>query len=265
MSKTIDFVAMVALLAACGAAPPEVPGEHGLAADMVTTARRFLSSLTPAQREAALFDAAAEDRLAWHFIPKARPGIALRDLDDAQRALAYAFLATALGRSGFAKATGVMALEEVLRRVEQGAGPFVRDPGAYHLSVFGTPLLDATWGWRLEGHYLSLNLTLIDGTRVVHAPAFFGAAPARVTEGTSAIYAVGREEDLGFRLIQEAWGTTSGRRRSTPNRLRTTFSGCPARRSTSCLVLRRRAWRRRSARPGSAPVEPGARHAAASS
>src|SRR5215510_5697940 len=137
--------------------------------------------------------------MRWHYVPKPRPGIALRELDDAQRALAYGFLSTALSRRGFVKASGIMALDEVLRRREHST---VRDAGAYFVSVFGEPSTSATWGFRLEGHHLSLNLTLVDGVRPVEAPAFFGASPSRVGSGYLADTRVlGREEDLGFQLL----------------------------------------------------------------
>src|SRR5215831_12833259 len=109
-----------------------VPAEPALSADMAEAARRFLSSLTPAQRARAVFPVAGDERLRWHYVPQPRPGIALKELDDAQRALAYGFLNTALSRRGFVKATGIMALDQVLRRRD---GSSIRDPGAYFLSV----------------------------------------------------------------------------------------------------------------------------------
>lgn len=166
---------------------------------MAESARRFLSALTPAQRARVVFAVTADDRLNWHYVPRSRPGIAFKELNDAQRALAYGFLSTALSRRGFLKTTGIMALDEVLR---QRSGSPVRDAGAYFLTVFGEPSTSATWGFRVEGHHLSLNLTLVGGVRAVEAPAFLGANPARVGTGFLADTRVlGREEDLGFQLF----------------------------------------------------------------
>ena len=176
------------------------PEEALLCGDMMEAARRFLSALTPAQRQRARFAIDDAERQRWHYIPKSRRGIALGALDAAPRHLAYAFLSTALSRQGFKKAMGIMALEEVLRRREHG-GP-ARDPGAYYLSIFGEPSRSATWGWRLEGHHLSLNLTLVDGVHALEAPAFFGAAPTRVAGGfLGGMRVLGAEEDLGFSLL----------------------------------------------------------------
>jgi glyoxylase-like metal-dependent hydrolase (beta-lactamase superfamily II) len=177
-----------------------VTGEIALAVDMAETARRLLTVLTPAQRARAVFPFTADERLRWHYVPMPRRGIALGDLDPAQRHLAYGFLSTALGRRGYVKASAIMALEEVLRRRAPGSG--LRDPGAYFLTVFGEPSSTASWGWRLEGHHLSVNLTLVNGIRPVEAPVFLGASPARVGRGLLAdTRTLGREEDLGFRLL----------------------------------------------------------------
>jgi hypothetical protein len=193
----IGGIAVTAALAQ--RAPGPVTTEVALAADMAEAARRWVSSLTPAQRPRATFAFTADDRLRWHYVPKSRPGIALKELDDAQRSLAYGLIGTALSRRGLVKASTIMALEEVLRRRERNAG---RDPGAYFLSVFGEPSTSASWGLRLEGHHLSLNLTLVDGARVVEAPMFFGANPSQIGSGLLADTRVlGREEDLGFRLL----------------------------------------------------------------
>lgn len=209
MFKRFPPVMVVVLLVGIAAAvalaqrgPSALTAEIHLSADMAEAARRLLSALTPAQRTRAVFPVAADERLRWHYVPQPRPGIAFKELTDTQRALAFGLLGTALGRRGFVKASSIMALEEVLRRRETST---VRDPGAYFLSVFGEPSTSSTWGFRIEGHHLSLNLTLVDGVRPVEGPAFFGAAPSRVDSGVLADAhtpgrVLGHEEDLGFRL-----------------------------------------------------------------
>jgi glyoxylase-like metal-dependent hydrolase (beta-lactamase superfamily II) len=179
-----------------------ITDEVRLAADMAEAARRFLSALTPDQRRRVLLPFGARERLAWDYIPKERLGVSLGELGDAQQRLAGGFIATALSRRGLLEASAIMALEEVLRR--QGARDFVRDPGAYFVSVFGEPSASATWGWRLEGHHLSINLTLVDGVHPVAAPMFLGAAPARIERGGDLLAetrVLGAEEDRGLRLL----------------------------------------------------------------
>jgi hypothetical protein len=75
-----------------------------------------------------------------------------------------------------------MSLESILRGLEKG-GRLVRNPEWYFFTIFGTPSKTGKWGWRVEGHHLSLNFT-IDGGKVLAAtPAFFGANPATVMQG----------------------------------------------------------------------------------
>ncbi|HKE16374.1 MAG TPA: DUF3500 domain-containing protein, partial [Kofleriaceae bacterium] len=176
-----------------------------LALDMAEAAGRFLSGLPPEQRRRALFPFGAGERMAWHYIPKARRGVSLGELGDAQRQLAEGLVVTALSRRGFLKASAIMSLEEVLRR--RGESSLVRDPRAYFVSVFGEPSASATWGWRFEGHHLSINLTLVGGVHPVAGPAFLGAAPARVGGGAGAgdflrdARVLGAEEERGLRLL----------------------------------------------------------------
>jgi len=185
---------------ACHARAADRPSN--LATDMADAARRFLAALPADQRTRARFDFADAERVNWHYIPRERRGVPLGELAVAQRQLANGFLATALGRRGLLKATSIMALEEVLRERELGSGSFVRDPGAYYLSVFGEPSTTATWGWRLEGHHLSLNLTLVAGWIPIAAPTFLGASPSPATTGILAgTDVLGREEALGFALV----------------------------------------------------------------
>jgi hypothetical protein len=85
--------------------------------------------------------------------------------------------------------------------MENGTGP-VRDPDRYFFSVFGEPSDTGTWGYRVEGHHVSQNFTIVNG-KVQVAPSFFGANPAEVREGPrKGLRVLGREEDLGRAFIQ---------------------------------------------------------------
>jgi hypothetical protein len=75
-----------------------------------------------------------------------------------------------------------MQLENILRETEQGRGP-TRDPEGYRFSVFGTPSVKDTWGWRVEFHHISLHFSVVNGTAVSSTPSFAGANPAEVKDG----------------------------------------------------------------------------------
>jgi hypothetical protein len=175
------------------------------AAEMASAARTFLAGLTLEQRTKATMKFEDQERMRWHYIPESmwpRKGIPFRDLDAAQRQLAHAFLSTGLSHRGYLKATTIMSLEAILKELEQGKGP-VRDSDLYFFSIFGEPSESQTWGWRVEGHHLSLNFTVAHGQLVAAAPTFFGSNPAEVKTGPrQGLRVLGREEDLARELLE---------------------------------------------------------------
>jgi len=171
---------LLALFAAPGLAPGARADETGSA--MADAARRFVTALDEGQAGRAAFSFDSPERLNWHWIPRPRKGLPIKDLKPDQRALAFGLLDTGLSTKGAIRATTIMSLEEMLRVDEHGTGP-LRDSELYFVSVFGTPGDEAGWGWRIEGHHLALNYTL-KGDKVVSAtPFMFGSNPAEVKKG----------------------------------------------------------------------------------
>jgi hypothetical protein len=169
---------------------------------MAVAADRFLDSLSKDQAEKAVFAFDAPERLNWHFIPRERLGIPLKELTPEQRSLAFGLVSTGVGGGGYLKATTIMSLEQVLKELEQGKGP-VRDPERYFLTIFGTPSDQGKWGWRVEGHHLSLNFALENGKIVAATPSFFGANPAEVRQGPrQGVRTLADREDTALRLVQ---------------------------------------------------------------
>lgn len=169
---------------------------------MATAAGRLIASLDKAQAEKALFPFDSPERLNWHFIPRERKGLPIKEMTPAQRALTFGLLQSGLGASGYLRATTIMSLEQILLDLEKGSGP-VRDPERYFVTVFGKPSGRGKWGWRVEGHHLSLNFTLDDGKIVSASPAFFGANPAEVRRGPrEGLRTLGDIEDRALRLVQ---------------------------------------------------------------
>jgi hypothetical protein len=167
---------------------------------MTEAANRFLASLTPEQRAKATFQFDDAERANWFFIPIERKGLPLREMAPFQRHLASALLSAGLSQAGYMKAVTIMSLEDVLRILEKDSGER-RNPEKYYFSIFGTPSDAGTWGYRVEGHHLSQNYTVVNG-RVVDAPSFFGSNPAEVRVGPRAgLRVLAAEEDLGRDLI----------------------------------------------------------------
>lgn len=171
-------------------------------ARMTVAADRFLDTLSQAQKAKAVYTFDSPERLNWHFIPRGRKGLPIKELSSEQRALAFGLVQSGLGGGGFLKATTIMSLEQVLRDLEKGSGP-VRDPELYYLTIFGDPAGAARWGWRVEGHHLSLNFVIEAGKIVSATPAFMGANQAEVRQGPrQGLRTLAEREDRALRLLQ---------------------------------------------------------------
>jgi hypothetical protein len=188
---------VLSILALSAETPVPPPGET-----MVRAANDFLNSLGPEQRIKGAFEFENDLRFRWEFLPAAdvpRQGIAIEDLNENQRKLAHIFLQTGLSQKGYLKATMIFELENVLREIE---GPRRRNPERYYFSIFGKPSIRAPWGWRVEGHHLSLNFTVVSGTMIASAPRFMGANPAEVRDGPhKGLRVLVSEEDLARELM----------------------------------------------------------------
>ena len=183
----------------------EVRGHDPVAEQMARAAETFLASLNAEQKEKATFEFKSAERENWHFVPRARKGLPLKEMTGGQRPLAHALLNSGLSHKGYFKATTIMTLEQILHEIEQGRGN-VRDPEQYFFSIFGKPDGHGTWGWRVEGHHLSLNFTIVEGVPTA-TPSFMGTNPAEVRQGPrKGLRVLATEEDLGRKLVKSLSG-----------------------------------------------------------
>ena len=149
---------------------------------MAAIADDFLAALDRQGRGCAQLPFTDEDeRTRWFYTPVLRAGLPLRDMDPAQQRLAHRLLALGLSAPGYVTASTIIGLENTLDAEEgfvrdwyEGRG---RDPQMYYLSVFGDPGAPR-WGWRFEGHHVSVHYTIVDGVIATPTPLFFGADPA---------------------------------------------------------------------------------------
>jgi hypothetical protein len=148
------------------------------AQNMRQAAERLLAAVPEATRAKISKPFDDPDRLDWHYTPRSRNGAALKEMDAKARDAVHALLKTALSAEGYRKATNILELELILKEME--AFGLMRDPERYHLTVYGKPDAKAAWGWRFEGHHLSLNFTLAGDRATADTPSFFGANPAKV-------------------------------------------------------------------------------------
>lgn len=165
----------------------------------VAPAKKFLSSIDAKTRSKVMFGYDNDERYNWNFVPASRRGASLHDLNDQQQKLLQELLLVFLSEQGYTKATTVLKWEAILREVEgRKDGDTYRDPKNYFVSFFGEPADKSLWGWRFEGHHLSLNFTYFNGVVESSTPSFMGANPAVAPSGARNLQ---EETDLAFALL----------------------------------------------------------------
>ena len=170
--------------------------------DMAGLASNLLETLDDAQRRTAQWPFDDAERFNWHYVPRARAGVPIEAMGAQAKAAVQDLLRHALSEVGYRKATDIMALEEPLGLIENHRRHY-RHPENYSVTIFGEPGR-LPWGWRIEGHHLSLNFTAVTEELFGVTPSFWGANPARVPEGypMAGHRALGRETDLSYQLIR---------------------------------------------------------------
>ncbi len=178
----------------------------------------FIDSLTPLQQKRALLQFDDTARIKWNNLPvglRARAGISIGSMNDRQRQLIHRILSASLSSQGYLKATSIMHLDNLInmyydslyqRKVfDDKVYQFLKDlkwsTQNYYFAIFGNPKTDDSWGYKLEGHHLSLNFTFHQKTLSI-TPMFVGTDPAEMLLSEYAGWRVlGQEEDLGIKLL----------------------------------------------------------------
>jgi len=175
-------------------------------------------SFDPIQKRNGALSFQDTARLKWNNLPvglRARSGTPLASMSDDQRKLVHRILSASLSSQGYLKSTSIIHLDELLNTYYKGlynkkeitdtVYSFIQglqwSPGNYFFAFFGSPS-ENTWGYKLEGHHLSVNFTFT-GNQVAVTPFFMGTDPAEYPESDYAgLRVLGQEEDLGIRLVK---------------------------------------------------------------
>lgn len=209
MNKVVATVFLAGMLlagiesnAAGKARPRDVPIEA-----MRSAALEFLESLSPEQREQAVFAIDDKERRAWSNLPATmfkREGISFKEMSTKQRRHAHYMLQSTLSSQGYLKSSAIMHLDEILKGLVKlpPDEPAMFGHDLYWISMFGNPAADPAWGWQLDGHHLALNISVV-GDEVAVRPAFMGSDPATILDGTFAGWNVlVAEDENGKRLFE---------------------------------------------------------------
>lgn len=177
----------------------------GPGAAMRERAVTLLNTLNADQRAAATFPFGSDTRIGWNFMLASRraPGLALEQMTAPQKDAALDLLATGTSQTGLEKAMNIMLQQDILRD-EWGKGSPDRNRERFSIMIFGTPSATDPWGWRWEGHHLSLSFTL-EGDQVISTtPSAFSSEPNTVPSGPyEGLVVLKEEETLGRALFTD--------------------------------------------------------------
>jgi hypothetical protein len=162
-------------------------------------AQAFLSSLDREQHRQTVLPFEDDYRTLWRYTPQTRRGIAWSAMTPEQSQRAHDLIKATLSDMGYHRTQAVRTIEQVLSGIENSTR---RDKDNYVFTFFGAPSEKAKWGWRYEGHHISLNFTY-EGNRLVSStPQFFGSNPAEVPSGEhKGTRILAKEEDLAIQFL----------------------------------------------------------------
>jgi hypothetical protein len=195
--KMLRLLFALGLVVAAGVASVAEQDESSTTT-MTAAAQKFLEKLSAEQRAKATFAFESEERFNFQFMRDRAEnsrykGLPLEEMTAEQRKAAMDLLKAGTSPTGYDQATAIMSLDTLFPELVKKGGP-VRNPHWYFFTVFGKPAATGKWGWRVQGHHLSLNYTLENGKLIAVTPVFFGAEPVEVKRGPR----------KGFRLFVEA-------------------------------------------------------------
>jgi hypothetical protein len=177
--------------------------DEKLAKQMSVAATTFLKSLSVEQLTETKLPYDDPARFDWNFTPRKRKGITFKTMSAEQRKSAMDMVKLVLSQEGYTNAEQIIDLENVLRVVEtRPANDTYRDPENFAFLIFGEPGTDP-WGWRVEGHHLSLHFSSSKG-EVTYTPSFMGSNPGNVLADVpqKGLRILKDEEDFAFELLQ---------------------------------------------------------------
>lgn len=205
LALLMTLVVVVAMLSMAGAfddvkVPPDAIDSPEIAQEMAIAAQRFIDALGPKNQASYLFQDA--ERGNFHFFPVSRRGVSMKKLNEGQRHLGLSLMSAGLSHIGNQKALTIMSLGDYLKETDKTPN-IHRDSDQYHFTIFGNPSPTGTWGYRVEGFHLSLNVTVVKGRWISVTPSFFGAIPAIIPDGPrKGLQVLEQETELGRALAK---------------------------------------------------------------
>ena len=171
---------------------------------MQDAASSFYDNLDAKARNKALFHYLDGERIFWYYPPLNRHGLPLKDMTKELKSLVFTLLETGLSSDAFNQTLQIINHELILKELEirENIKTFVRDPERYYFTIFGNPKSKDPWGWRFEGHHVSIHFSIWSDKIISVTPLFLGVNPAEVKDGDSkGLRILKKREDLAFELV----------------------------------------------------------------
>jgi hypothetical protein len=171
---------------------------------MQEAASSFYDNLDAKARNKALFHYLDGERIFWYYPPLNRHGLPLKDMRKELKSLVFTLLETGLSSDAFNQTLQIINHELILKELEirENIKTFVRDPERYYFTIFGNPKSKDPWGWRFEGHHVSIHFSIWSDKIISVTPLFLGVNPAEVKDGDSkGLRILKKREDLAFELV----------------------------------------------------------------
>lgn len=168
-------------------------------------AKNFIATLDESQKPLTLFPFDSEERFNFHYFPiDDRKGLTLDKMSAKQKTLAMKMLSSCVADNTVKKINDIIELENILKVLEnRKPDDGFRDPGKYHIAIFGEPGEKAIWGWRFEGHHVSFAFSARDNALVAGTPGFLGSNPAIVPDGAQKGKEVLKDEkEVALKLLK---------------------------------------------------------------
>ena len=166
-------------------------------------AEKFLAGLSEQQRKKTSFPIDNDEWRRWSNVDNglfARQGVSIKELDQAQRKLAFDFMQKALSAKGYQLSRDIMKTDQTTRELNDNDPAY--DEELYFFTIMGTPSKTEPWGWQLDGHHLVINYFIL-GDQVVMTPVFMGAEPVIAMSGKYKGNAVFQDEqNIGLKFMQ---------------------------------------------------------------
>ena len=161
-------------------------------------AKSFVATLDESQKPLTLFPFGSEEHYNFHYFPiDDRKGLPLDKMTEKQKKMTMQLLSSCLTDNTVKKINDIIALEDILKVLEhRKPDDHFRDPGKYHLALFGEPGEKNIWGWRFEGHHVSFHFSTQNNTLVAGTPGFLGSNPAIVPDGAQKGKEILKDEKL---------------------------------------------------------------------